>query len=148
MSLKDLKLPTASVEIPGGSFAVRGLSPVEIEHLVREHRATLGALFDQFKGQLDSADDSIVDTGVELLMQAPELLARIITLAADEPDAFEFALKLPTSIQFSALAKIAALTFTVEGDLGKLLAIAMEKIGGINGLLETVSTVLETLKKN
>lgn len=147
MSLKDLKLPQAVVEIPGGSFAVRGLSPAEIEHLVREHRATLGALFDQFKTQAGSEDD-MIEAGAGLLMEAPELMARIIALAADEPDAVEFALKLPTAVQLAALGKIAGLTFSVEGDLGKLLATVVEKVGGINGVLEAVAQVMSKLTKN
>jgi len=148
MGLKDLQLPTANVEIPGGNFAVRGLSPVEIEQLVREHRATLGALFDQLKGQLADPEIDVMSTGAELLVQAPELMARIICTAADEPDAIDVALRLPTSVQFAALGKIAALTFTVEGDLGKLVATVLTKIGGLNGLLELVSQGLATLKKN
>lgn len=148
MGLKDLQLPTASVEIPGGSFAVRGLSPVEIEQLVREHRATLGALFDQFKGQLANPEADLMASGAELLVQAPELMARVICMAADEPDSIDMAMRLPTSVQFAALGKIAALTFTVEGDLGKLVATALTKIGGLNGLLELVSQALASLKKS
>lgn len=146
MSLKDLKLPTLAVEIPGGSFAVRGISPTEIEHLAREHRATLGALFDQFKNQTGT-DDQVIEAGAGLLMEAPELMARIICLGADEPDAFDFAIKLPTAVQFAALSKIISLTFTVEGDLGKLVATVLNRMGGMSGLLAATSQVLSQLAK-
>lgn len=148
MSLKDLKLPTANIEIPGGAFTVRGLSPTEIEVLARNHKATLGALFERFMGKASTNSDMTAIIGA-IVKDAPELMAHIICLAADEPDAIDSVLKIPVSIQLTALERIAAFTFTVEGDLGNLMATALKSLGGVNGLLGQVSTMLEkALKKS
>lgn len=148
MGLKDLQLPKSTVEIPGGSFTVRGISTVELEVLLREHKATLTAMFKQVVEAGANMDEETVQLGVELLANAPELLARIICMAADEPDAIEFAMKLTPAIQLVALTRIAVLTFTVEGDLGKLIGDVMTRIGGFNRVLEAVSQVLEAAAKN
>lgn len=147
MGLKDLQLPTSIVEIPGGSFTVRGLSTVELELLLREHRATFTAMFDQLKEVGGGVDDNTFSLAAELLSSAPELMARIICFAADEPDAIEFALKLTPAIQLKALMRIAALTFTVEGDLGKLMGGLVEKVGGLNQVLKGTSELLESIRK-
>jgi hypothetical protein len=148
MGLKDLQLPKSIVEIPGGSFTVRGLSTVELEVLLREHKNTLTAMFKQVAEVGGKLDDETLQLGVELMGAAPELIARIICMASDEPDAIEFAFKLTPAIQVVALTRIALLTFTVEGDLGKLLGGMMSKVGGINNILTTVTQVLGEVAKN
>lgn len=142
MAIKDLQLPKLTVTTPGGAFVVRGLAPVEIEVLLREHRATFTSLFNRVKESGVEFDDGTLDMGVSLLSSAPELMARVICMAADEPDAIEATLRLPTAIQIDALTKIASLTFTVEGDLGKLLGAASAKVTGLGEVLDQVSSAL------
>jgi hypothetical protein len=148
MGLKDLQMPKSTLEIPGGEFTVRGLSTVELEVLLREHKATLTAMFKQITEVGAQLDDETLQLGIELLGTAPELIARIICMASDEPDAIEFAMKLTPAIQITALTKIALMTFTVEGDLGKLLGGVMSKLGGFNKILTTVSQALEAVAKS
>ncbi len=52
---------------------------------------------------------------------APGLVAMIIALGADEPDAQAEAMTLPFSVQMDALTKIARLTFTQAGGPKKFL---------------------------
>lgn len=148
MGLKDLKLPTAQVVIPGNDpIVVRGLSTVEIEVLIREHRNTAVALFDQFKTQAANSENPI-STGLEILQMAPELIARAIAMAADEPDAADVVLKLPTSVQLTLAGQVLALTLTVEGDLGKLMGLLMANLGKVSAVLSGLSKSLADKAKS
>jgi len=47
MGLKDLKLPTAEIEVPGsGSFTVRGLSFVDLRTLSLKYSAEITSVFE------------------------------------------------------------------------------------------------------
>lgn len=146
MGLKDLQLPKSPVETPGGSFTVRGISTVEIELMFREHRATFTALFDQFSETAKAGDDDLMSIAGLVLTAAPELVGRIIAIASDEPDAVQEAMRLTPAIQIRALALIAGLTFTVEGDLGKMMGNSAGQLANLNQLLDSVVGLLGGIK--
>lgn len=131
MGLKDLQLPREVVEIPGGgSFSVRGLSYVDLTHLLGKHGAVLSEFFQAVVngGTTVSAEDFGFMAG-NLVMQAPAIAADVICLAADEPDAFETVLTLPFPTQTDALSKIGKLTFATEEDVKKFLQTAKTILG-------------------
>lgn len=136
MAIKDIKIPTADVQVtPDSSFAVRGLSTFDIEHLVRTHGPTLRELFDKFmNGDKSTNLTDLVPILKDLVVQAPLLVTDIIALAADASDEEKAVLrKLPISILISALGTIAGMTLSVEGDLGKAVEMAIQVLGGMNG---------------
>lgn len=137
MALKDIKIPTADVQVTtDSSFAVRGLSTFDIEHLVRTHGPALRELFDEFMNG-DTKATKLVDLVPvlkELVTRAPLLVTDIIGLAADANEE-ELAIlrKLPISILISALGTVAGMTLSIEGDLGKAVEMAIQVLGGMNG---------------
>lgn len=134
---------TEKVEYPGGDFTVRGLSPDDFVSLMAEHNEIMSALFDKFinesaiqkagleltGGKLKLADmQNVVQEAVKA---APPLMADIIAHGAGEPSLAPTARLLPTGSQIDALTKIANLTLEAEG--------------GMEKLVETVSTLAASL---
>lgn len=137
MGLKDIKIPKADVKVTeDSSFAVRGLSTFDIEHLVRSHGPQLRELFDGFM-KMDKANTSLLDLGPlikDVVIQAPALVVDIIATAADADDEERGILrKLPVSILIDALGTIAGMTLNTEGDMGKAMETALKLLGGVNG---------------
>jgi hypothetical protein len=134
MSLKDLQLPKSEVQIPGGgSFAVRGLSFTDLKKLFVKYSADMTQLFDLISAE-KGAQINVEDAGAAaatLLNQAPSLAADIISIAADEPDAFETVLSLPFPVQTEALTIIGKATFGTEGGVKKFLQTASVLLGGL-----------------
>jgi len=135
MALKELRLPTETVEVPGsGEFTVRGLSLVDTKPLVRKHAGELSSLFNlisnsQKSGEIDIEDAAL--TAARFLDQAPALMADIIAIASGEEDAFEAALQLPIPVQVDALTKIGRLTFASEGSVKKFLQTVIVMMGSL-----------------
>lgn len=137
MALKDIQIPKADVQVSAGSsFAVRGLSTSDIEHLVRTHGESLRELFNEYVGG-DAKTTKLTDLGPvlkQMVTRVPGLVIDLINLAsdADAEDAL-MTPKLPVAIQASAIATIVGLTLNTEGDLGKALEMAIKVLGGVNG---------------
>lgn len=137
MALKDIQIPKADVQVSANSsFAVRGLSTSDIEHLVRTHGQSLRELFNEFING-DAKAAKLSDFGPilkQLVTRVPTLVADLINLAADadEEDA-KITPKLPVAVQAAALAAIAGMTLNTEGDMGKALETAIKLLGGMNG---------------
>lgn len=137
MALKDIKIPTADVVVVGGgSFAVRGLSTVDIEHLVRVHGPALRDIWDRFVGE-DIRSIKLTDMGSvfrDIIVQAPLVVADVIGVAADADEEDLATLrKLPINVQIQALGTVAGMTLSTEGDMGKAMEMAIKLIGGLNG---------------
>lgn len=136
MALKDIQIP--KVEVPvgsGGSFAVRGLSTVDLEHLVHAHGESMRGLFDEFvNGKAKSLDKlEIGPILMELLKRAPALVQDVIALAADADDEDRAVVaQLPTSVQMSALGSIFTLTLSTNGDMGNALETVTQLLGSVN----------------
>lgn len=148
MALKDIKIPTADVQVTAdSSFAVRGLSTFDIEHLVRLHGPSLRELFSEFvNGDMQAVKlADMFPVLKELVSRAPGLVSDIIGLAADANEE-EMAIlrKLPISILISALGTIAGMTLSIEGDLGKAMEMAIQVLGGANG---GMAQILQSLNK-
>ena len=140
MSLKSLRLPEAKVELPDGSFVVRGLSLNDVSILVQRHGKRLNELYQQFAEQGDLTTETVAAFALPLLQSAPEIAAELIACAAGDPDDAEIAGRLPFPVQIDALEKIAILTFEAGGGPKKLLETVVRLAQGTTSLLDSLKT--------
>jgi len=141
MGLKHIKLPEATVEFPGGDFAVRGLSLDDISFLIQRHGQKLQSLFSEFVSKNGEVTvEAVASFALPLLQSAPEIAAEMIACATGEvdADAVKIASALPFPTQLDALEKLASLTFSVSGGPKKLLGTVVRMAQGTTGLLESL----------
>lgn len=142
MALKDIKIPTADVVVsPDSVFAVRGLSTLDIEHLVRVHGPDLRVIWDRYVGS-DVKNVKLSDIGAilkDVVVQAPLVVAGVIGLAADADAEDMVALaKLPIHVQIAALSTVIGMTLSLEGDMGKAMETAIKLVSSMNSGLGAV----------
>lgn len=134
MGLRDIKLATASVEIPGNDdLVVRGLSVAHLSALAGTHLAVLTMLFNKAmagKQSLDMNDEGVLALGNTVLVAAPSLAADVIAMGSGDPSATDIASLLPFPVQLDALEKIIRLTFATEGALKNVVEIAVRALEG------------------
>lgn len=138
MSLSQFVAPREEVKIPKNEpFFVEGLSLSSLAVLVRTHLSDLDAIFDLFQSGADIKTEDISGFLGNLIMQAPGLVANIIAVAANEPDAAPQVQKLPFTVQLDAIMKIGELTFTEPGSVKKCMeqiALLLQQTGATNPL--------------
>lgn len=145
MSLKDLRLPSAEIEVPGGGkFTVRGLSTNELEDLYRKNKDAVVEIFDNYMGSDEEPNWGLVIS--DAMKLAPELISQVIAIAADEPEETETVSKFPPGLQLKALERIGALTFSLETEGKNLLEIVAAFLENLNPLLEVGSRKLAELE--
>ena len=139
MALKDIQIPKADVAVgTGGSFAVRGLSTADIEHLVRTNGTELYKLWEDFVSGEKKPEEALTEVGMktifaQIVKECPQLVAAVIGLAADADDEdMAVLVKLPVSIQIIAITKVAMQTLSVEGDLGKVIETVVTVLNSAN----------------
>lgn len=133
MGLKDLRLPTEPVEVPGGgAFAVRGLSLTDMRTLVTKYSSELAQLFNLFVNDGTTNEAKIGNaaaTAAQFINESPAIAADVIAVASGEADVYEIVLTLPFPVQVDALTKIGKLTFASEDSAKKFLQTARSLIG-------------------
>lgn len=125
---------TDKVELPDGvSIVIRGLSLDDIAKLASKHMAIMGSLYSKFTGDgaeiptaeaVEAEVGGYEDMAVQMLKDAPRLLAEIIVTSAGTDGSEEdvdHAMRLPAPIQLQAIEKIGKLTFVGEGSVKKTL---------------------------
>ncbi|MDX0622904.1 hypothetical protein GOD54_23680 [Sinorhizobium medicae] len=136
MALKDIQIPKVDVEVtPGSSFAVRGLSTADIEHLVRLHGTALRELFTQYMSgdRKKIKATEMLPILKDVVSKVPALVVDVIALGADaDEDDIKVLKKLSSGVQLNALSKIAGMTLNVEGDLGNVLETVIQLLGKVN----------------
>lgn len=141
MSLRDLAVPEEVVEIPGGSFAVRGLNTDDIAFLVRRHGPAMEKAYTDFMAREgDFTAEDIKDFLVPLIEFAPSLVAEMIACAADDMESVPVARRLPFPTQIDAVEKVVTLTFDAAGGPKKFMETVMRLLQGTTGLLESLGT--------
>lgn len=118
MGLADYQPVRETVAISGGqSMQVRGLALEDVTVLFRAHLADLDKVVAIFGKQLDAdqAVTAMMTHAIALVKEAPGLVANLIALASDEPDAVDNARRLPFAVQVTALKAVARLTFDEAG---------------------------------
>lgn len=133
MALKDFVLPTKEVALPdGSSFAVRGISLEDITTLIADHGPVMEDFFRKYSGD---TSQSPLEVGMNLIGQAPLLVANLIALAADEPKMTAVIRRFPLNVQQEALEKIADLTFDASGGPGKFMEAVIRLVKGTTNLM-------------
>lgn len=120
---------------------LRGLAIADLEVLMNFNLADLQIAVDA----LQSSSQGFV-LGLRMIRDTPDLVARIIALAADEPDAVENAKKLPFPLQVAALEKIGTLTFQDVGGPGNFTAVLSRMMTNLGAQINTTE-VIEALKQ-
>ncbi len=141
MGLRDIKIPEATIQTPGGEFAVRGLSLDDISWLVERHESLVNQIFDTL-GQADTGADGEVATqdlkqmAGPLLTQMPDVCSALIAAAADEPtqDGVTQAGRLPFACQVDALENVLVLTLEASGGVKKLAETVIRMMQGVTSL--------------
>jgi hypothetical protein len=136
MSLKKYRPRVETILAGEETVALRGLNVNDVSILLDAHRPMIeqmvGLMNDMEQGtSLESRVDRLI---VESIQRAPDLVAGIICLAADEPDAADQAKSLPFAVQVEALVHVFTLTFQETGGLGNFLAVLRRVLDGAKAL--------------
>lgn len=143
MSLANFTPATDVVLFRGKPLTtVRGLSLDDIAILMRENLSDL----DQLLKLYAETDDRIAvaataQFAISVAKEMPQLVARTICLASDEPDAEDNARRLPIPTQIDALMKIIKLTFEDAGGAKKFFESLMQ-------LVKTVAPTIDQQDSN
>lgn len=136
MGLSGVAIATRSIEVPGGStFAVRGLSLVDLTKLYQLHGGELGVWFERFiVGDNDQRSD-VADAISSVIASAPHLVARAVAFASGDrsDEAAAIAEQLPLGTQVAALSAIGEMTFTEEMPPKKVLEIVIRMATNLVG---------------
>ncbi|POF61576.1 hypothetical protein CFR73_14510 [Novacetimonas maltaceti] len=121
MGLQDIVLATATVTVSDGvQFAVRGLAPYDVAVLYTRYQSDMTDMFRRLTSKTGAGET--VDLETDIVMQAPELVSALITLASNTDPiddasfqkAVAIAKQLPLGAQMDALEKIGELTFSSD----------------------------------
>lgn len=139
MPFNNITIATAVVPYNGGSIELRGVSVADLIAAVRIHGPVLAMLFAKLQEREDlSLDEASFRKVVsDLTREAPEVVAAVIALAADEytPENVAISSKLPASVQTQCLLAIFKMTFESESMLEKLVESVIEVMAGISRTL-------------
>ena len=137
-SLSDLRLPTSEVFFSDDqSITVRGLSVADLSEIIRDHATVLNSIYQE--NIVDAGEMPAADVLARALMtEAPEVVARIIAHANDEPDSWEIVKNLPTITQINGLVEVAILTFHSEAEVKKLMETLIQGSTVLSSLLGIV----------
>lgn len=139
MGLKDLKIPEAIIETPGGEFAVRGLSLDDLAWLVRRHGDTMSKVFNDFvASDAELTSDSVAGFLLPLVESMPGLVSEVIACGAGDAEEATLVRRLPFLVQIDALEKVIDLSFDAAGGPKKLAETVVRLARGTTGLLESL----------
>lgn len=144
MALSNYQIPRTKVDLdPENSISVRGLNLEDISFLVQVHKNDVDNVVAMFQGKLgkdktpEGISKAVQDNGdamlVELIQKFPMLIANVISVAADEPEAWETASKLPMPVQVEAVLAITKRTFNDVDGFKKF-------VGNVSAVLQSVAT--------
>lgn len=130
MGLANYEPETHKIEFRSGKkdyhFVVRGLHTDDITYIVGNHLADIQAgitLFEEARTSSDRTVEAKMDAFIlTVCREAPALVAEIISVAADERELLEKYVKLPFSVQATAMAEVTRMTFEDGGGLKNLSA--------------------------
>lgn len=136
MALRDYTQPTKTVEFPGGSFVVKGLSFNTLAALFTDAKDEMMEAMGLYDGMASSGEVTNEALGLALIQQFPKVVAKLIAYGAGEPDAEEQAGKLPVPVQMDALMALSDLTFAEPDALKKF-------VGQVTSLIQKAKTLAE-----
>lgn len=139
--LTSLGFVTAKVNVAKGEYIVlRAIAFDDVIRIARSHGKAFDELFARVtRAETEEQEISLEDSNAlaaSLLGSAPAIAADIIAFAADDPEAGEFARRLPFPVQMECLQTIASLTFTTEEGPKKLLETVLSMARGATSLVQ------------
>jgi hypothetical protein len=133
MTLAALELPTETIKVGNrGDFTVRGLSFADVAALVNKHRDELDTVIGVFTSGEGTPDAMLVT----LLAEMPDLAAKVIAFASDEPGQHEKVKRLPVTVQLDALMAVGRLTFEEAGGVKKFAEQVLVLLGASNQVIQ------------
>lgn len=115
MSLADVVIPAEDVSMGGTTVRLRALSLAEISALFRDHAGTLIRAWEALAPITQDDDPVQAQTAIMALVgQSSDLIADVISIAADEPQSRDIAARLTIEMQFRAAITIFRLTLGTE----------------------------------
>lgn len=134
MSLAEFEPQREVVSFKGGSLNLRGLALDDIAVLIRENLTDLDDLLKLYAEDVDNrvAVAATAQYAVSLVRETPELVARLVCLACDEPGLEHKARRLPIPTQIKAIQAIVDLTF--------------REAGGVKNFLESLTTLMADIR--
>lgn len=138
MSLRDFVIRKESVAHRGGSTEVRGIALFDISDLMRNHLAEMNKLFAMYSN-LETRDTAItqgMQFAARIVDEVPALVTAIIIRACDEDqhdkELVEHVQRFPIGMQVELIRKVIELT--------------VEEAGGAKKLLDSLVTMVNTVK--
>jgi hypothetical protein len=124
------------------SLTVRGLSFQDFTLLFTQYGKPVDEIF-QFIERAQSGgavDFNAKAFGADLISTAPQAVASLIALAADEPDQATKAARMPLPVQIRCLEAIYKLTVEEAGGLNDFLALVMRIAKGVSQTARLMSS--------
>jgi hypothetical protein len=139
MPLSAYRSKRETVDFPGGSFEVRGISLPDVALLISLHEYAINQIVEivQSKAEMFGSEnetmvrEAVTELVSSLIRESPILVANLIAICADEEDQMDAAGKLPITVQIDALTKISSLSFKDMASLKKLADDVMKLIRGM-----------------
>lgn len=142
--LRDLPRQVGIATVSTGhTIEVRALSLNELMTLLGDHGGTMSTLFGGLIAKAQAKEltmDHVNAAATGLIMEAPQLVARMIAMANDDftPEGVEAAEHLPAIDQLELLTVAAKETFKSEATVKKLAASLTEVFQILSGALGTI----------
>lgn len=139
--LSNMVIETQRISYRGNEFAVAGIGLDTIAELMvsgeRGQLETAVAQLEKLYNATQAKDDNAMTAGLtQLVLQLPGLAAKLIALAAGEPNQTDKVRKLPISVQLDAILAIGRLTFDGEDSIKNF----------VNGLMTLLSGMTKTAR--
>jgi len=151
MSLANLQIRNAVVHYVGADdqtfdIVLYGLSANDIAGLILSQLDNIEEIFSLaeasgLKNASDMTDSKLLEVGQRLMVQMPELIARVIAYSAHEPDQWDKVRHLPVPVQTECVKKLAVLTFNDEAGF-------RDFVGNVVAALRSARNVVPQSLKN
>jgi hypothetical protein len=131
-SFKTFRIPRKDVPTSGGTFSVRGVSLADLTEVFLAERHQLEAVYDRVMNGSVSSDPEVAV--LQVLQSAPDVVARLIASANDEPDEWATVRDMPLADQLVLALGVLEVTF--------------ESGGGVKKVVETVTKAVRAMSLN
>lgn len=142
--LSQITIPSVEVPLPGldETITVRGLSVNDLERIFQDHGEGLTELFRDWVASKGLTMPEPAELINMLRQEVPDVLAAMIALANDDPDAAETVSRLPGVVQVSAAIEVLKLTFHSVAELKKILE---QAILGMEAVTDLMTAMVEPI---
>lgn len=139
MAIKDFYVESREIICGKTSFKVEGISFDHLVKLFTEARDDMLGAMDLYDGLAESGEVNTMQLAMAAIDKFPNLVAKLIAVAANEPGTEETVRAMPFPVQVDALVAIGELTFTEVEALKKFLGHLALMMEGAKKLTQTGS---------